>query len=178
MTSAYLRNTAKSKYGTKTSSFSTPNLGGFQRRILDVFLERKCLVHSDLIYFRIKHILRKLSIGSDSNVFSLQSLNQKYVLDLPSCLSRRGLYAVLSLKSVIEEHYKCSADWTGTHYIDISLDWDYVQPKVHLSIPGYKDKVLKQCHRHKTSTSSTHLSNALQSSTAPRSSRQNISLTT
>jgi hypothetical protein len=93
VTSTYLRNTAKLKYGTKTSSFSTPILGGFSCRILVVFLERKCLVHSDLIYLRIKHILRKLSIGSGSNLFSLQSLNQKYVFDLPSCLSRRGLCA-------------------------------------------------------------------------------------
>ena len=94
MTSIYLRNTAKSKYGTKTSSFFTPILGGFSCRILVVFLERKCSVHSDLIYLRIKHILRKLSIRIDSNLFSLQSLIQKYVLDLPLCLSRRGLCAV------------------------------------------------------------------------------------
>jgi hypothetical protein len=57
LTSTYLRNTAKSKYSTKTSSFSTPILGGFSCRILAVFLERKFLVHSGLFYFRIKHIL-------------------------------------------------------------------------------------------------------------------------
>jgi hypothetical protein len=39
VTPTYLRNTAKSKYGTKTSSFSTLTLGDFSCRILAVFLE-------------------------------------------------------------------------------------------------------------------------------------------
>ena len=48
------------------------------------------------------------------------------------------------LKSVLEEHYKVTTDWTGTRYIGITLDWDYDKRQVHLSMPGYVQKALKQ----------------------------------
>jgi len=48
------------------------------------------------------------------------------------------------LKSVLEEHYKVTTDWTGTRYIGITLDWDYDKRQVHLSMPGYVKKALKQ----------------------------------
>jgi hypothetical protein len=60
--------------------------------------------------------------------------------------------SAMNMQSIIEEHYKCSADWTGTRYISITLDWEYTQWKVHLSMPGYKDKALKQFQYHKPST--------------------------
>eukprot|EP00804_Cyclotella_cryptica_P028442 CCRYP_014211-RA/>CCRYP_014211-RA protein AED:0.38 eAED:0.38 QI:0/0/0/1/0/0/2/0/375 len=55
-----------------------------------------------------------------------------------------GKEHALHLQSVIEQHYKCSTDWTGNRYIGITIDWDYTKRKVHLSMPGYKDKALKQ----------------------------------
>jgi hypothetical protein len=63
-----------------------------------------------------------------------------------------GREHALHLKSVIEKHYKCSADWSGNRYIGITLDWDYTARKVHLSMPGYKDKALKLFQHHKPST--------------------------
>ena len=30
------------------------------------------------------------------------------------------------LLSVLKEHYKVTTDWTGSRYIGIRLDWDYV----------------------------------------------------
>ena len=45
------------------------------------------------------------------------------------------------LKSVLEEHYKVTTDWTGSRYIGLTLDWDYVRGQVHLSMPGYVDTV-------------------------------------
>ena len=50
----------------------------------------------------------------------------------------------LHLKSILEQHYKVTTDWTGRRYIGITLDWDYVQRRVHLSMPGYVAKALKQ----------------------------------
>ena len=64
-----------------------------------------------------------------------------------------GREHALHLKSVIEEHCKCSADWSGNRYIVITFDWDYAARKVHnLSMPGYKDKALKQFQHNKLST--------------------------
>ena len=46
------------------------------------------------------------------------------------------------LVSVLQEHYAIDIDWDGTRYIGLTLDWDYSDHKVHLSMPGYIDKAL------------------------------------
>jgi hypothetical protein len=48
------------------------------------------------------------------------------------------------LKNALEEHYKLTCDWTGKRYIGITLDWDYNKHHVHLSMPNYMQKALKQ----------------------------------
>jgi len=48
------------------------------------------------------------------------------------------------LKNTLEQHYKLTCDWTGTRYIGITLDWDYNKRQVHLSMPNYVKKALKQ----------------------------------
>jgi hypothetical protein len=48
------------------------------------------------------------------------------------------------LKNALEEHYKLTCDWTGKWYIGITLDWDYNKHQVHLSMPNYVQKALKQ----------------------------------
>jgi hypothetical protein len=51
------------------------------------------------------------------------------------------------LKNTLEQHYKLTCDWTGTRYIGITLDWDYNKRQVHLSMPNYVKKALKQFQR-------------------------------
>jgi hypothetical protein len=48
------------------------------------------------------------------------------------------------LKNALKEHYKLMCDWTGKQYIGITLDWDYNKRQVHLSMPNYVQKALKQ----------------------------------
>ena len=55
-----------------------------------------------------------------------------------------GKQHALHLKKTLEDHYKITTDWTGARYIGITLDWDYKKRQVHLSMPGYVDKALKQ----------------------------------
>jgi hypothetical protein len=55
-----------------------------------------------------------------------------------------GKEHALHLKKVLERHYKLTCDWTGTRYIGITLDWDYKKRQVHLSMPNYVKKALKQ----------------------------------
>ena len=50
----------------------------------------------------------------------------------------------LHLKDTLEQNYKVTTDWTGNRYIGITLDWDYKRRQVHLSMPGYVAKALKQ----------------------------------
>jgi len=55
-----------------------------------------------------------------------------------------GKEHALHLQQTLEHHYKVTKDWAGTRYIGITLDWDYANRKVHLSMPGYVKKALKQ----------------------------------
>ena len=48
------------------------------------------------------------------------------------------------LEAVLKQHYPVKTEWDGKRYIGIFLDWDYNKQQVHLSIPGYKAKALKQ----------------------------------
>ncbi len=57
-----------------------------------------------------------------------------------------GKEHALHLHKVLEAHYKLACDWIGQRYIGITLNWDYKQRQVHLSMPGYVMKALKQFH--------------------------------
>ncbi len=55
-----------------------------------------------------------------------------------------GKEHAMHLKKVLKLHYKLTCDWTGTCYIGITLDWDYKKRQVHLSMPNYVKRALKQ----------------------------------
>ncbi len=48
------------------------------------------------------------------------------------------------LKQAREVNYKLTCDWMGTHYIGITLDWNYTKRQVHLSMPNYVTKASKR----------------------------------
>ena len=50
----------------------------------------------------------------------------------------------LHLKQTLEENYTLTTEWDGKGYTGIILDWNYKIRQVHLSMPGYVRKVLKQ----------------------------------
>ncbi len=61
-----------------------------------------------------------------------------------------GKEHAIHLQKVLNEHCKLKCDWTGKRYIGITLDGDYKRRQVHLSMPGYVKKALKQlCHEMK-----------------------------
>ncbi len=53
-----------------------------------------------------------------------------------------GKEHVLHLTQILREHYEVEEDWGGTRYVGITLDWDYKQHEVHLSMPGYVERAL------------------------------------
>ena len=61
-----------------------------------------------------------------------------------------GKEHALHLKATLERDYKVTNDWTGNRYIGITLDWDYERRQVHLSMPGYVQKALKQFQHEST----------------------------
>jgi hypothetical protein len=46
------------------------------------------------------------------------------------------------LISILKQDYKIDTNWEGTRYLGLTLDWDYVKCKVHLSMPGYIENAL------------------------------------
>ena len=49
---------------------------------------------------------------------------------------------VQHLLAVLRENYTVSTDWDGAKYAGVTLDWDYVARRVHLSMPGYCQEAL------------------------------------
>ena len=47
------------------------------------------------------------------------------------------------LIAALKPYYELDEDWDGTKYCGISLDWDYENREVHLSMPGYVEKGCK-----------------------------------
>ena len=48
----------------------------------------------------------------------------------------------MHLLNALQEHYEVETDWTAEKYLGITLDWDYDNGQVHLSMPGYVTKAL------------------------------------
>ena len=67
-----------------------------------------------------------------------------------------GKEHALHLKATLEQDYKVTNDWTGNRYIGITLDlWDYKRRQVHMSMPGYVQKSLKQ-FQHESKKKNQH----------------------
>ena len=60
-----------------------------------------------------------------------------------------GKEHALHLKQTLEKNYKVTTEWDGTRYIVITIDWDYKQRQVHMYLPGYTYKALKQFNHTK-----------------------------
>ncbi len=51
------------------------------------------------------------------------------------------------LSSILKEHYKCSQDWSGACYLRMTIDWDYINKSVHVSMLDYVPEALI-CFQH------------------------------
>ena len=48
------------------------------------------------------------------------------------------------LLKTLEEHYTVTTDYSGTEFCGLHLEWDYVQRKVRISMPGYVARALQR----------------------------------
>ena len=46
------------------------------------------------------------------------------------------------LLTLLGQHYELEVDWTGTKYLGLTLEWDYINRKVYKHMPGYVKKAL------------------------------------
>jgi hypothetical protein len=49
-----------------------------------------------------------------------------------------GKEHALHLLNILKEHCEIAIDWTGNKFIGLTMDWDYLSQKVHISMPGYQ----------------------------------------
>ncbi len=48
-----------------------------------------------------------------------------------------GCEHVEHLSGILKEHYKCSQDWSGARYLGMTINWDYINKSVHVSMLDY-----------------------------------------
>ena len=53
-----------------------------------------------------------------------------------------GKQHIEHLINILKTHYDLTADWKGTKFLGIDLDWDYDKHTARLSIDGYISQVL------------------------------------
>jgi hypothetical protein len=56
---------------------------------------------------------------------------------------------VEELLAILQLEYKLTTNWAGTRYVGLTLDWDYKNGHVDISMPGYIIRaLLRFAHRH------------------------------
>ena len=48
------------------------------------------------------------------------------------------------LKQVIEKQYTCNVEYTGEHFLGLTLDWNYTDGWVDISMPDYIPHILER----------------------------------
>ena len=115
--------------------YGLPQAGLLANELLEKRLNKNGYKQSKLVPGLWKHDWRPIQFTLVVDDFGV-----KYV----------GKEHALHLKATLEEHYKVTNDWEGKRYIGITLDWDYKRRQVHLSMPGYVAKALKQFQHQKS----------------------------
>ena len=108
--------------------YSLPKSGLLANEIIEKRLNKRGYQHRKLLPRLWKHEWKPIQF-----TIALDDLGVKYV----------GKEHALHLKQTLEENYKVTKEWDITRYIGITLEWDYKQRQVHLSLIGYTNKALK-----------------------------------
>ena len=113
----------------KQGMYGLPQAGLLANELLEKRLNKHCYHQSKLVPGLWKHNTRPIQF-----TLVVDDFRVKYV----------GNEHANHLKATLEEHYKLTCDWTGRRYIGITLDWDDKRRQVHISMPNYVKKALKQ----------------------------------
>ena len=109
--------------------YGLPQAGLLANQLLEKRLNKRGYFQSKLVPGLWKHKWRPVQFTLVVDDFGV-----KYV----------GKEHAKHLRDTLREDYTVTTDWTGKRYIGITLDWDYKRRQVHLSMPKYVKKALKQ----------------------------------
>jgi hypothetical protein len=60
------------------------------------------------------------------------------------CIKYINHNAAIHLLTALEEIYTVTTDWTGSLFLAMTLNWEYIRSTVDISIPGYAAKALER----------------------------------
>ena len=109
--------------------YGLPQAGLLANELLEKRLNKHGYYQSNLVPGLWRHKTRPITFSLVVDDFGV-----KYV----------GKEHAEHLKQVLEQHYQVTTDWAGERYVGIHLKWDYNKQRVHLYMPGYVRKALKQ----------------------------------
>ena len=109
--------------------YGLPQAGLLANELLEKRLNKHGYHQSKIVPGLWKHQTRPIQFALTVDDFGVKYIGKEHAIHL---------------QKVLEEHYKVTTDWTGTRYICIHLAWDYKNNKVHLFMPDYVQKALKQ----------------------------------
>ena len=107
--------------------YSLPQAGILAQELLEQRLNKHGYRQSPITPGLWRHDYRPISFTLCVDDFSIKYIGRKHAEHLASILS---------------EHYKCSHDWAGQRYLGMSIDWDYPERAVHVSMLDYIPKAL------------------------------------
>jgi hypothetical protein len=145
--------------------YGLPQAGIITQELLEQQLKKAGYTQSKLTPGYWKHEWRPISFTLVVDDFGVKNIGKEHVMHLIK---------------VLKEHYKVEEDWEGKRYLGITLDWDYKNHEVHLSMPEYMecalaqfnhpapDKPQHQPHQHSIPTYGATLQYAKSEDTSPR----------
>ncbi len=140
----------------KQGMYGLPQSGLLANKLLEKRLNKHGYRQSKLVPGLCKHDTRPIQFTLVVDNFGVKYIGEEHANHL---------------KQALDKHYKLICDWMGTQYIGITLDWNYTNRQVHLSMPNYVMKALKQ-FQHIAKNVNMHCTCASQFSMAPRSNTQ------
>ncbi len=113
--------------------YCLPQAGLLANKLLKNCLNKHGYQQSKLVPGLRKHNTRPKQFTLVANDFGVKYIGKEHAQQL---------------KNTLEEHYKLTCNWTGKRCIGITLDFGFNKCQVHLSMPNYMQKTLKQ-FKHK-----------------------------
>ncbi len=111
----------------RRGTYGLPQAGIITRELLEERLLKAGYQQSKITPGYWKHDWRPISFTLVMDDFGVKYIGKEHVHHLTQ---------------TPKQHYEIKEDWEGTHYLGITLDWDYKKREVHLSMPGYVERAL------------------------------------
>ena len=113
----------------KRGMYGLPQSGLLAQELLEKRLNKEGYFQSNYTPGFWTHKTRSISFTLCVDDFGVKYVNEEDKKHLLDCLKM---------------HYEITVEDEGTRYLGMTLEWDYKNRKVHLSIPGYVPKALKR----------------------------------